>query len=190
MVKSITKSGSRSFRILRKSPIVEAIFQVNFAMKRSMADVDAKSFVKAFSSGGRYGKDILEAIQATERSLQNTQTFGLRNRILGILHSELQRKYGINGWNGYGAKAVDQESIRHAEAFVKVMPFELKEPAVRVVPSGCVSFSWREGKGRLCTVVFDTDGKYHCASIIGAAESAITTNSPDEVIGKAMEVFA
>ncbi len=143
-----------------------------------------------FSSGGRDGKAILEAIQATEKSLQSTQTFGLRNRILGILRTELQRKYGIDGWNGYGAKAVSQESIGHAATFVKVMPFELKDPAVRVVPSGCVSFSWRQGKGRLCTVVFDADGKYHCASIIGAVESALTTNSPEEVISKALEVFA
>ncbi len=143
-----------------------------------------------FSSGGREDKAISQAIWTAERSLQSTHTLGLRNRILGILHSEVPRKYGIDGWNGYGAKAVMQESVRQAEAFVKVMPFELNDPAVRVVPSGFVSFSWRFSKGRLCTVVFDTDGKYHCASIIGAKESALTTNSPDEVISKALEVFA
>ena len=143
-----------------------------------------------FSSGGRDGAEIGEAIQAAERNLQTTQTFGLRNRILCILRTELQRKYGIDGWNGYGAKAVAVQSIRNAEAFVNIMPFELRDPVVRVIPTGCVSFVWRQGKGRLCSVVFDTDGRFHCASIIGGAESALTTNSPVEVISKALEVFA
>ena len=143
-----------------------------------------------FSSGGRAGNEISKAIQAADRNLQSTQTFGLRNRILCILRTELQRKYGIDGWNGYGAKAVETKSIECAEAFVKFMPFELQDPIVRVIPSGCVSFAWRQGRGRLCSVVFDTDGRFHCASIIGGAESALTTNSPAEVIGKALEVFA
>ena len=142
------------------------------------------------SSGGKEGLAIRQAIQAVATSLQTTQTFGLRNRVLGILHTEVPRKYGIEGWNGYGAKAVLPESIKQAEAFVNVMPFELKDPIVRVVPSGLVSFSWRLGKGRLCTVVFDIDGRYHCASIIGAVESALTTNSLGEIIGKALEIFA
>ena len=77
------------------------------------------------SSGGRDGDAISEAIQAADRDLQKTQTFGLRNRILCILRTELQRKYGIDGWNGYGAKAVAAQSVENAEAFVKVMPFAL-----------------------------------------------------------------
>ena len=142
------------------------------------------------SSGGRDGDAISKAIQAADRDLQKTQTFGLRNRILCILRTELQRKYGIDGWNGYGAKAVAAQSVENAEAFVKVMPFELRDPVVRVIPTGCVSFTWRQGKWRFCSVVFDTDGRFHCASVIGGAESALTTNSPNEVIGKALEVFA
>ena len=132
------------------------------------------------SSGGRDGDAISEAIQAADQDLQKTQTFGLRNRILCILRTELQRKYGIDGWNGYGAKAVAAQSVENAEAFVKIMPFELRDPVVRVIPTGFVSFTWRQGKWRFCSVVFDTDG---------SAESALTTNSPNEVIGKALEVF-
>ena len=115
------------------------------------------------SSGGRDGDAISEAIQAADRDLQKTQTFGLRNRILCILRTELQRKYGIDGWNGYGAKAVAAQSVENAEAFVKVMPFELRDPVVRVIPTGCVSFTWRQGKWRFCSVVFDIDGRFHCA---------------------------
>lgn len=110
--------------------------------------------------------------------------------MLCILRTELQHKYGIDGWNGYDAKAVEPKSIECAEAFVKVMPFDLREPTVRVIPSGCVSFTWRQGKWRFCSVAFDTDGRFHCASIIGGEESALTTNSPTEVIAKALEVFA
>lgn len=143
-----------------------------------------------FSSGRREGETVLEAIQAAERSFQETQTLGLRGRVLTILRTGLIRKFGIDNWNGYGAKAVMGESIRHAESFVKEMPYELKDPNVRVAATGCVTFSWRNGKGRVCSVMFDTDGKYHCASIIGATESAITTNSAKEVIKKALEVYA
>ena len=73
-----------------------------------------------FSSGGRAGNEISKAIQTADRNLQSTQTFGLRNRILCILRTELQWKYGIDGWNGYGAKAVETKSIECAEAFVKL----------------------------------------------------------------------
>ena len=140
------------------------------------------------SSGGFYGRAIEKALQAADSKLQSTQTLGLRNRVLTILKFDLTRKYGIDNWHGYGAKAVDPESIRRAVAFVKEMPFSLKDPVVRVVPSGCVTFSWRFGKGRVCSVIFDTDGRYHCASIIGASESAISTNTAADVISKALEV--
>ena len=114
----------------------------------------------------------------------------VQNGVLAILRVELPRKFGRDGWNGYGAKAVLPKSERFAAEFVRTMPFDLEDPLVRAVPSGCVCFSWRAGKERLCSVVFDTDGKYHCASIIGAFESAITTNDANEVIRKAMEVWA
>ena len=142
------------------------------------------------SSGGRDGQFIQQFIREADFRLQDTQTFGLHNRVLAILRDELPRKFGREGWNGYGAKAVMPESVRFAAEFVRTMPFDLEDPLVRAVPSGCVCFSWRAGKERLCSVVFDTDGKYHCASIIGAFESAITTNDANEVIRKAMEVLA
>ena len=120
------------------------------------------------SSGGRDGDAISEAIQAADRDLQKTQTFGLRNRILCILRTELQRKYGIDGWNCYGAKTVAAQSVENAEAFVKVMLFELRDPVARVIPTGCVSFTWRQGKWRFCSVVFDTEADFivHRSSVV------------------------
>ena len=145
---------------------------------------------KTYSSGGKEGQVVMQALEEVERGLQTSETFGLRNRILGVLRKGLAEKFGIKGWNGFKAKAVLQMSVEHAVRFVKEMPFDLKDPTVRVIPTGCVCFSWRADRGRLCTVVFDTDGRYHCASVIGAAESAITTNSKEDVYAKAMEVFA
>lgn len=145
---------------------------------------------KTYSSGGREGQAVMHALEEVERALQSSETFGLRNRILGVLRNGLAEKFGIKGWNGFDANAVLQASIDHAVRFVMEMPFDLQDPAVRVIPNGCVCFSWRTGQGRLCTVVFDTDGRYHCASVIGANESAITTNSKKDIYAKAMEVFA
>lgn len=142
------------------------------------------------SSGGGDGQFIQEIIEEADFRLQETQTFGLHHRILSSLRDELLRKFGRDGWNGYHAKAVLQDSMRLAEEFVRLMPFGMKEPLVRAVPEGYVCFSWRAGKERICSVIFDTNGKYHCASIIGAFESAITTNDTNEVIRKAMEVGA
>lgn len=142
-----------------------------------------------FSSGGKDGNVILQAIHAADTDLQKTQTLGLRNRILTVLRTGLGQKYGIDNWNGYGAKAVNKDSVRYAELFVMGMPFGLEDPVVRVIPSGCVNFAWRAGKGRVCSVVVDADGKYHCASVIGASESAISTNTAADVYKKAMEVF-
>lgn len=143
-----------------------------------------------YSSGGQEGVQVMQAIESAQNDLRKTHTFGVRDRILTILRTDLIRRYGVDGWNGYDAKAVINESIEHAISFVNEMPLEIKDPKVRVVPDGGVSFSWRNANGRVCTVVFDVDGRYHCASIIGEKEMAITTNSKEEIFTKAMEVFA
>lgn len=142
------------------------------------------------SSGGEDGKAIQQAICAADADLQKTQTLGLRNRVLAILRTELVKKYGIDNWNGYGAKAVNRDSVCHAESFVKGLPFGLEDPLVRVIPSGCVNFAWREGRGRVCSVVVGADGVYHCAAILGASESAISTNTAADVYRKVQEVFS
>jgi len=143
-----------------------------------------------FSSGGREGEVVQQAIEKAERSLDETQTFGTRNRILEFLRTELVKRYGIPGWNGYQAKPVSRLSVRNAEMFAQALPPTMKEPAIRVIPNGFVTFAWRLRKDRTCTVAFDDDGRYHCAAIIGAQESAITTNSVADVLQKAQEVFA
>ena len=143
-----------------------------------------------YSSGAQEGVQVMQALKSAQNDLRKTHTFGVRDRILTILRTELMRRYGVDGWNGYEAKAVINESIEQAIAFANEMPLEIKEPKVRVIPEGEVSFSWKNGSGRLCTIVFDVDGRYHCASIIGEKEMAITTNSKEEIFAKAMEVFA
>lgn len=142
-----------------------------------------------YSSGACEGVQVMVALQSARNDLLKTHTFGGRNRTLSVLRNELMRRCGVDGWNGYAAKAVKNDSIESAIEFVNTMPLDLKEPKARVVPDGNVVFSWKNSKSRLCSVVFEGDGRYHCASVIGDKQLAITTNSKGEIYAKAMEVF-
>ena len=86
MAKSIARSRSNCFRILRKSPIVEATFQVNFAMKRPITDVDFKSFVKTHFAGYEFKEEIYsESIAVKKKALREPpETITHHQNLIGV----------------------------------------------------------------------------------------------------------
>jgi len=65
-------SKANQFPILKKSPIVEATFQVNFAVKPPMTEADAKSFVAKNFSSYSYKENIFsESIAVKKKSVKD-----------------------------------------------------------------------------------------------------------------------
>ena len=77
MNSSDTRGSPKGFPILRKPPIVEATFQMNFVLKSPLTD----STARAFSSGGRDGD--VESINSLQVEPQPSSISNYHANIIG-----------------------------------------------------------------------------------------------------------
>ena len=71
MSHSSAKGSPNGFPILRKPPIVEATFQMNFALKTSLTDETARAFVQEYFPDFKYKETIYsESIEVKKKAVQ------------------------------------------------------------------------------------------------------------------------
>lgn len=114
-----------------------------------------------------------------------------RKSILG--HQEaLEELYDVwgecrnEGWDGYGALAVDQDTYRNAYRLIESLPLGFLRPSIGAEPDGQLTLEWRKSSTRILSVSVDPDGYLHYAGLYGPSKRygtlAYFSEAPPELI--------
>ncbi len=114
-------------------------------------------------------------------SEKSVSLFGERQNALSTL-VELADECGSEGWDGYGASAVEPSSLLYAEEFIRMLPDSLPMPELSVDPDGCVSFDWLPSQTSTFTMSLGVNGRIPYAWVDGSNRgSAVERYSHSEI---------
>ena len=110
----------------------------------------------------------VETVQRDSRDqLITSVILGMR----GVL-GQLDAVYGecsMDGWDGYGAKAVSPDVFRSARQFLESLPLGMESPQIGAEPDGALSLEWYRTPNRTLSVSINPDGYVYYASLMGAS---------------------
>ncbi len=78
---------------------------------------------------------------------------------------EIISECGTANWDEEGSKAVTDEAINKAKAFVKMLPTNIERPSIFARSNGSVSFQWSNGSKDGLLITFDASLEIHVVSI-------------------------
>ncbi len=119
-----------------------------------------------------YGvSETAEEIQKEAAELKDhfyrSVTFG--ERFFGILEGLFlaRSEYSLDNWDGYGAKAIDDESFGNAIRLALSLPPSIPLPETYVDPDGELIFEWYEGKRRVFSLNIGRRNRLSYAGLYG-----------------------
>jgi hypothetical protein len=70
-------------------------------------------------------------------------------------------------WDGFGAMAVSQETLRNAYRFLESLPLACPAPSVGAEPDGQLTLEWHRGPRRTLSVSVTPESELHYAALVG-----------------------
>lgn len=74
------------------------------------------------------------------------------------------------GWDGYNAPAVEQDTLRFAYQVLESLPIGFPRPTIGAQSSGQLTFEWHRHSTRTLTVSIDCTGEVFYAALFGTEE--------------------
>lgn len=71
------------------------------------------------------------------------------------------------GWDGYGALAVEQETLAAAYRLIESLPLGFPSPSIGAEPDGQLTLEWHKSPTRTLSVSVDPEGYLHYAGLFG-----------------------
>lgn len=85
------------------------------------------------------------------------------------------------GWDGYGASPVFQDTVAQAISFLRLLPTRVPVPDVSASPSGEISFHWSTSPNRVVSVAVSAAGRLTYASLVGDSRNFGSEALSDEL---------
>ena len=98
-----------------------------------------------------------------------TVTFGYSQNNMIIQLNDIFSECSSEGWDGYGAAPVTQETKANARLLIDSMPFYMLPPEIGAEPDGHLTFEWYRNPRCLISVSISPEGDLHYAALIGAS---------------------
>jgi hypothetical protein len=98
---------------------------------------------------------------------QSVALFGEKRSVISQIWS-LAAECSETGWDGEGAKPIDEVAATLASDFVRALPDRSPLPEVSPEPDGALSFDWIESRHRLFSLSIGTSNRLAYAWIDGA----------------------
>jgi hypothetical protein len=118
------------------------------------------------------------------RAIQRTQSVWIRERLATTSVSVDEKRrttlcaieaVRINacyeGWDGYGATAVYEDTVAQALAFFRSLPTSLPAPDIAASPDGEISFNWSNGPAHIVSVAVTAAGMINYAALAGSSRN-------------------
>ena len=160
-----------SRNIRNTNPIV---FPQNWGVSESAKEIqrETEKFQKDFSQSITFGEHLSEMIE----------------RLF-----EARQEHAINNWDGYGAKAIDEQSYQNAIRFVLSLSPDIPAPEIGVEPDGEVVFEWYGGKGKVFSISMGSRNELTYAGLYGISKTYgvehFYGNIPDTLLDNIGRVF-
>ncbi len=96
-----------------------------------------------------------------------TITFGERlSKMIEELQQVKEESSG-NNWDGYGARAIDEQAYQNAILFILSLPSGIPKPEISVDPDGEISFEWYKDRRQLFSVSIGSRKQLAYAGLYG-----------------------
>jgi hypothetical protein len=111
---------------------------------------------------------VLDLFDELQPDFDRTITFG--DYYAKMLENLLKVKaeHSIDNWDGYDAKAINDDSYKNAWQFALSLPPNLPIPEIYVEPDGEVTFEWYEDKREVFSISIGRENKLAYAGLYGA----------------------
>lgn len=95
---------------------------------------------------------------------------------------EISKECSMNNWDGYGAQAISEGSIREANRFIEALPkINFPFPSITVDPDGEITFEWINKTRKIFSVSIGHDGTLTYAGIFGTSKTHGTEDFEDAI---------
>ncbi|MDH3975578.1 MAG: hypothetical protein OEV42_14970 [Deltaproteobacteria bacterium] len=110
---------------------------------------------------------LRDTISKVRREIFESVSIGEIDREIEIALKEITEECANDNWDGYGANAINVNSLIEAKRFTDTLPTTLPLPEVSVDPDGDISFEWYVRPRRVFSVSIGSDCLLSYAGIIG-----------------------
>lgn len=118
--------------------------------------------------GDRGVSDDAEALKTAMANVRcNEQSITMDEYEILSEIEEVLNKCSSDGWDGYGAKAVDYMSCQEALKFYRMLPTTYPIPEVSVDPDGEVVLEWHNGPQKVFSVSVGSNNELSYAGLFG-----------------------
>jgi hypothetical protein len=83
----------------------------------------------------------------------------------------VRNEAGREGWDGYGATAVYEDTVAQALTFFRSLPTSLPAPDIAASPDGEISFNWSTGPAHIVSVAVTAEGMLNYAALAGSSRN-------------------
>jgi len=121
---------------------------------------------------------VSESANALQRESYELQTDFARSITYGehlakILENLLKAKeeHSVDNWDGYGAKAINNDSYNNAFHFALTLPSNVPTPEIYADTDGEVTFEWYEGRRQVFSISVGGKNELAYAGLYGASKT-------------------
>lgn len=126
--------------------------------------------IQTFGSSGA-AEYVVKQIAEGLAQLRKSNSFGAGIKAATEELRGVADECSSNGWDGYEAAPVEQETIRQANHFLDALPLGMAVPSVGVEPDGQITFEWYQSPRRILSVSVSPEGDLHYAALLGYRKS-------------------
>ena len=138
--------------VLDMSKINPLVFPQNWGVSESANEIqrETEELQRNFSRSITFGEHLLEMIE----------------RLF-----EARQEHAIDNWDGYGAKAIDEQSYQNAIRFILSLTPDIPAPEIGVEPDGEVVFEWYGGKRKVFSISIGSRNELTYAGLYGISKT-------------------
>ena len=101
----------------------------------------------------------------------------------------LPLRYADEGWDGYGALPLSEESFSSAVSFVGKMPLDFPSPRMVVDPDGEICFKWEKSRNNRIELTFSKRNTYYAIVVLNGMRTLVGSTSREEIAMNAERVL-
>ncbi|MDP2719619.1 MAG: hypothetical protein Q8P44_07305 [Dehalococcoidia bacterium] len=138
--------------------------------------------------------DIQRETEELQQNISRSITFGDHLSEMMERLFETKQEHAINNWDGYGAKAIDEQSYKNSTRFILSLTPDIPIPEIGVEPDGEVVFEWYGGKRNVFSISMGSRNELTYAGLYGISKTYgvehFYENVPDTLLDNINRVFS
>lgn len=116
---------------------------------------------------GQFSEWIDRALQGQRDALRES-TLGHQEALEEL--AEVWEECRNPDWDGFGALAIEQDTLRSAYMLIESLPLGFPRPSLGAEPDGQITLEWHRSPQRTLSVSVDSNGFLHYAGLFGASK--------------------